>query len=160
MYRRYMQDVYRYLLFLSRDHHTAEDLTQETFTRAYLHIESLGDGEKVKRWLFRVAHNAFIDRTRRARKTQVREAEFFERLRDAETPESLLLGKEAGEEALGLLSELPNAQRQAFLLYHHYEFSYADAAEIMGIGLPLYKSTLFRARQKLRAYTEGRMRRD
>ncbi len=126
--------------------------------RAYSHIEGFDDAERVKRWLLRVAHNAFIDRTRRAKRVQIRESEFFEQMRDTETPETLLIGKEAGEEARRLLDELPDTQKQAFLLYHHYEFSYAEAAEIMGIGLSLYKSHLFRARQKLKRYTERRLR--
>ncbi|NGZ76231.1 sigma-70 family RNA polymerase sigma factor [Saccharibacillus sp. VR-M41] len=155
-----MRDIYRYLLFLCHDHHTAEDLVQETFTRAYLHIESIDDTDRIKRWLFRVAHNAFIDRIRREGRVSLGETEYFEQLWDRETPESLLLGKEAGEEALKLLEELPEPQRRAFLLYHHYECSYAEASEIMGIGLSLYKSHLFRARQKMKAYTERRMRRE
>ncbi|OWA36308.1 hypothetical protein B9G55_09455 [Saccharibacillus sp. O16] len=158
LYRLYVQDVYRYLFYLCKDPHTAEDLTQETFARAYSHIEGFDDLERVKRWLLRVAHNAFIDRTRKAKRMEVRESEFFDQLRDIETPETLLIGKEAGQEARRMLEELPDAQKQAFLLYHHYEFSYAEAAEVMGIGLSLYKSHLFRARQKLKGYTERRLR--
>lgn len=122
LYRYHMQDVYRYVLFLCRDHHLAEDLTQETFTRAYSHLEGLEDTERVKRWLFRVARNAFIDRTRKANRMQIRESRFFENTQDADTPETLAIGKEAGEEALRIVDELPEAQKRAFLLYRHYEF--------------------------------------
>ncbi|NLK52997.1 MAG: sigma-70 family RNA polymerase sigma factor, partial [Syntrophomonadaceae bacterium] len=60
IYRFYMLDIYRYLYSLCHNHYLAEDLLQETFYRAYLHLEDCR-GEKVKPWLFRVAYNAFID---------------------------------------------------------------------------------------------------
>lgn len=76
IYRFYMHNVYRYLFSLCRDVHLAEDLLQETFFRAYLHIEELHD-EKVKPWLFRVAHHVFIDHHRREKRHVVKDELFF-----------------------------------------------------------------------------------
>ena len=62
-----MNDVYRFLLSMTKDKHLAEDLLQETFMRAYIHIHSY-DHSKVKPWLFQVARNAFIDYVRKHKK--------------------------------------------------------------------------------------------
>lgn len=52
IYQMYMNDVYRFLLSMTKDKHLAEDLLQETFMRAYIHIHSY-DHSKVKPWLFK-----------------------------------------------------------------------------------------------------------
>lgn len=59
-----MKDVYYYLLSLSKNQHLAEDLLQDTFYRAFVHFESCPT-ERVKSWLFTIAHNAFIDYLRK-----------------------------------------------------------------------------------------------
>ncbi len=60
----YVDDLYRYLFSLSKNHHTAEDLVQETFYRAYLQLLE-DDISQIKPWLFKVAYHAFIDFTRK-----------------------------------------------------------------------------------------------
>ena len=75
VYQYYVKDVYRYLYSLSSDHHAAEDLVQETFYRAYLFLENWKD-ERIKPWLFRVAHNAYVDYQRKASRSIVKDAVF------------------------------------------------------------------------------------
>jgi len=93
IYQYYVKDVYRYLYSLSYDHHTAEDLVQETFYRAYLYLEDWKN-ERIKPWLFRVAHNAYVDYQRKASRSIVKDAVFFARMVDRDTPEITLLQQE------------------------------------------------------------------
>ncbi|OAB39418.1 RNA polymerase subunit sigma-24 [Paenibacillus macquariensis subsp. defensor] len=155
VYRKYMMDVYRYLRLLCRDDATAEDLVQETFYRAYIHLENYKD-ENVKSWLFRVAYNAFIDMLRKEKRSVVREKAFFHGLADpsASRPEAQLLHKEAMEEVEEWISALPDLQQQALLLFDMSQFSYQEAANIMGVTLSHFKILLFRARQGLRRNRE------
>lgn len=81
IYQMYVNDVYRYLYSLCLQHHTAEDLMQETFYRAYLYLENCKD-EKVKPWLFRVAYNAFVDFKRKDSRSFTSESEFFDGIGD------------------------------------------------------------------------------
>ncbi|WP_337103027.1 sigma-70 family RNA polymerase sigma factor [Paenibacillus sp. YIM B09110] len=155
LYKQYMQDVHRYLLYLTGDHYAAEDLLQETFYRAYLYLESY-DGEKVKPWLLRVAHNAFVDYKRKERRSKPFASIFFRNIRAPakHSPESVLLRiEELGELGLAVAS-LPENQRQAVLLYDYQGLSYQEAADIMDIGLAYFKVLLFRARQQLRKLRE------
>lgn len=149
VYRRYMHDIYRYLHSLCRDHHTAEDVMQETFYRAYLYVEHYTD-ESVKPWLFKVAYRAFVDRKRREGRIEARESAFFEQLPAGRTPEQDVLLCEQRKELDEAIALLPDLQRQAVLLHDVQDFTYKEAAEIMGIGLANFKISLFRARQKLR----------
>jgi RNA polymerase sigma-70 factor, ECF subfamily len=47
VYQSYVKDIYRYLRSLCGDHHTAEDLVQETFYRAYLYLEDCDHGDQL-----------------------------------------------------------------------------------------------------------------
>jgi len=150
LYLQYMKDVYRYLLFLCNDHYTAEDLVQDTFTRAYMYLEQF-NGEKVKPWLLRVAHNAFIDYTRKAKRITVREDQFFlSRLEHGDTPEQRMLQQERLSELGRAIAALPEKQKQAVLLSDWQELTYQEGADVMGISLSHFKILLYRGRQSLR----------
>jgi len=150
IYEHYVQDVYRYLYSLSYDHHTAEDLVQETFYRAYLYLENCRE-DKIKPWLFRVAYNAYIDAQRKASRSTLQEPDYFQRnLTDTHTPEDEVLRQERWDEIGRALSGLPENQRQAMLLIDFNQLTYQEAADIMDIRLSHVKILLFRARQALR----------
>ncbi len=153
LYRKYKTDVYRYLLSLCRCHHTAEDLTQETFCRALKHLNE-AEGRKAKAWLLRVTHNAYIDRLRKESRLTMQENEFFHHYQSDDTPEKRLLGQERRKELYALLSLLRPSQQHAVLLYDVHGFSYQEAADLMGITLSHFKIVLYRARQKLRQTAE------
>ena len=54
IYREYKTDVYQYLYYLCRNHHSAEDLMQETFYRALTRLDGM-EPKRIKAWLLRVA---------------------------------------------------------------------------------------------------------
>ncbi|GIP52392.1 MULTISPECIES: RNA polymerase sigma factor [Paenibacillus] len=149
IYREYKNDVYRYLYYLCRNHHNAEDLMQETFYRACSRLDNL-EGGRTKAWLLRVAHNAYIDRLRKESRSSVYENEFFHNVPSEETPEASVLTGESRQELHAMLSMLPPNQQHAVLLYDIHGFSYQESADLMGIPLSHFKIILYRARQKLR----------
>jgi len=155
VYRKYMPEVYRYLRTLCGEEAAAEDLVQETFYRAYLHLENYKD-EKIKPWLFRVAYNAFIDMKRKESRSITSSDDFFHNLPDDDRkgPESVILQKEARDMLQDWISKLPELQKQALILYDLHQFSYQESADIMGIALSHFKILLFRARQQLRKIRE------
>ncbi|QZY53814.1 sigma-70 family RNA polymerase sigma factor [Crassaminicella profunda] len=153
IYQAFMEDIYYYLLSLCRNKHVAEDIMQETFFRAYLYFEDCSY-DKVKPWLFRVAHNAYIDFVRKNSRSYVKSNDFFYAIADRKTPEGKLLIKEQYEEIVDLIGKLPEKQKQVLLLCDFNDLSYKEAAEIMNISLSYIKVLLFRARQHLRDRVE------
>ena len=149
VYRDYYMDVYRYLLGISKDHYTAEDLTQETFTRAFMHLDQ-SHQDKVKPWLFRVAYHAFIDKTRKDCRQMTFDVDFFQTLPDMDTPEYRLVISENKKELDFRLNRLSNEQQEAIRLYDIHGYSYRESAEMMGMKLSRYKIVLYRARQRLK----------
>jgi RNA polymerase sigma-70 factor (ECF subfamily) len=155
IYKRYLNDVYRYLLHLSKIPQTAADLTQETFYRAYLYLENY-KGEKVKPWLLRVARNTFIDWYRREKRHLPIDPAALEVLENKSTagPEEKFIVAEELQEWLVLVASLPSRQKQTVLYCDYYGFTYQEAAEILGISLINVKVSLFRGRKKLRELLE------
>jgi RNA polymerase sigma-70 factor (ECF subfamily) len=155
VYRKYMPDLYRYLRTLCGDDAAAEDLVQETFYRAYLHLENYKD-EKVKPWLFRVAYNVFIDMKRKENRSVTSSDDFFHRLPDdaRKRPESVLLQKEDHDALMAWIARLPELQKQALILCDLHQLSYQEGADVMGVTLSHFKILLFRARQQLRKTRE------
>lgn len=149
IYREYKNDVYRYLFYLCRDHHNAEDLMQETFCRACEKLNEF-EGKKTKAWLLRVAHNAYIDRLRKESRSSSYENEFFYNVASEDTPEESLISVESREELFKMLSLLPPNQQHAVLLYDIHGFTYQESADLMGVALSHFKILLYRARQRLR----------
>ncbi|MBN3555570.1 sigma-70 family RNA polymerase sigma factor [Fictibacillus nanhaiensis] len=159
VYKQYMNDLYRYLYSLSKNHHIAEDLMQEAFYRAYL---TLADYEisNIKAWLFKVAYHAFIDHQRKSKKTIVTE-EIRERVDIREnSPESKMLEKESILLLMEDLKCLKEIEKQAVLLCDLNELSYLEAAEILNIKLNTLKSHISRGRKKLVERVKERMNLD
>ncbi len=149
IYRLYMNDIYAYLLSLCGEHHLAQDILQETFFRAYLYLEDFKE-DKIKPWLFKVAHNALVDFKRKNSRSIVKEGEYFKNLADYTTPEKELIKQEQLKDLKALVNELTEDYRQAVLLCDIHELSYKESAEVMGVGVGYFKILLYRARQKLR----------
>lgn len=150
VYRMHVNDIYRYLFRLTRDARQAEDLTQETFFRAFLSLDDY-HGEKVRPWLFKVAYHAFVDWHR---KQVSRPLQYMEQLPEREDqlatdPAQALVSQEMWASAQTHLELLPERQRQVILLFA-MQFSYAEIAEVLGISLADVKRSLFRGRQKMR----------
>lgn len=150
VYKLHVNDIYRYLFRLTRDARQAEDLTQETFFRAFLSLDDYR-GEKVRPWLFKVAYHAFVDwhrkQTRRPLQLVAQLPEREDHLVD--DPAETVVNREMWEIAQELLLQLPEKQKQVILLAA-MPFSYAEIAEILEIDLADVKRSLFRGRQKLR----------
>jgi len=151
VYKLHMNDLYHYLLQLSKHPQTAEDLVQDTFIKAYEHLESYR-GEKVRPWLFRVAYNSFIDWYRREKKhipTDPLTLSSYN-IQTGVSPETEYLAREKLDTWLNVINTLPDKSRQIILLRDYYRFTYEEIAQILCLSLANVKVTLFRARQKVK----------
>lgn len=154
IYQMYMNDVYRFLLSMTKDKHLAEDLLQETFMRAYIHIHSY-DHSKAKPWLFQVARNAFIDYVRKHKKEVTISDDMIGNLfqNAVQSPAHQV---EIREVLTLYMNQLPDNYREALTLYYLKELNYKEASSLMNISEANFKSVLFRARQRLKAlYNRG-----
>jgi len=146
LYRRYVQDVYRYALALLRNPADAEDVTQTTFMNAYRAFLRGEEPVKPHNWLIKIAHNAA--RTRYARASRrVKEVPLDDHLdqlavSDEERPDV--------REVLEALSRLPLNQRGALVMRELEGRTYAEIADTLGVSVPAVETLIFRARRALR----------
>ncbi len=158
---RYKSKVYNYVRRMVPSAPDAEDLTQETFVRAYLSIHSFQSRASLNTWLFRIATNLCIDYSRKNKNKQgmttslsQENDEEDETQRDipdtAFDPQRLLLNKELGSQLDAALSELPEKLRAVVLLYDVEGLAYDEIATITACPLGTVKSRLFNARNALR----------
>ena len=136
----------RYALALTGSRFEAEDLVQETLARAIAAAPGFRKGGNLRGWLFTIMHNAFISSVR-ARRTADREL-------DADLPElsqpPTQLERLEVRDVLAALARLPEAQRAALVLIALEDFSYSEAARVLGIPLGTLMSRLARGREALR----------
>ncbi|RXI96561.1 sigma-70 family RNA polymerase sigma factor [Anaerobacillus alkaliphilus] len=159
VYKLYVNDLYRYLFSLSRDHFVAEDLVQETFFRAFLTLEDY-EISNIKAWLFRVAYNAFIDRQRKNKRIVLGENMEEVTVSNVRSPEEKILEREGLDQLLEDLNSLQENEKQAILLCDLHGLQYQEAATILDLKLNTFKSHLLRGRKKLTEIVKERMRRD
>lgn len=151
VYKCYMNDIYRYLLSLAGHPQTAEDLLQDTFVKAYEHLEGY-QGEKVRPWLFKAAYHAYVDWYRREKRQIATDPGLFAEINQVTDPgpEEAYLYKEKINHWLKVTEALPEKSRQILILRDYYEFSYQEIANILNISLANVKVSLYRARQTIR----------
>jgi RNA polymerase sigma-70 factor, ECF subfamily len=158
---RYKGKVFNYISRMVPSGGDAEDLTQETFIRAYLSIRSFQSRASLNTWLFRIATNLCIDHSRK-QKTHIQASSLSQTLEsdDAEIerdipdcafdPQRLLMNQELGKVMDAALYELPEKLRTVVLLYDMEGLSYEEIAAIVNCPLGTVKSRLFNARAALR----------
>jgi RNA polymerase sigma-70 factor (ECF subfamily) len=144
---RYWDRLYRWLYHLSHNQHTAEDLVQETFLKALRGLAGFRTGSNFQAWLFRIAHNGFVNQWRAAGRSR----QPFPRQLPArnDRPVEQLLTREALQILARAVGRLPSDYRAAFLLRVEEGLSFHEVAEVLGIKEETARWRVFKARQKL-----------
>ena len=152
LYRRHNDPLYRYLLRLCRHRDTAEDIFQDVWGKIVKSRASYRPTAKFTTFLYRVAHNCFIDHVRRnkrhANSTDL-DAELL--CHPGEQPEALTERSLAKERLAIALLDLPDEQRDAFLLHEEAGLNLDQIAAVTGSNRETAKSRLRYAVNKLRA---------
>lgn len=147
----YLPRVYRFAWRLTNDPHAAEDLTQETFLRAWRQRHRLRDPGAARVWLFRITANLWRDQLRRRQSPVARAGPLGEGQPSAARPPDVkLVQQEAVGRALEALNALPPRQRQVLYLSACEDLAAADIATVLGISAEAVKANLSLARKKLR----------
>jgi RNA polymerase sigma-70 factor (ECF subfamily) len=151
--------LYPAALRMTRNPSDAEDLVQETMTRAYAGLRNFTPGTNVRAWLYRILTNTFINgcRKRGREPAQTLRAEFEQLLdvrdgvgQSARSAESEALDRVADSEVMQALMELPEGFRAAIYLADVEGYPYRDVAQMLEIPIGTVMSRLHRGRGKLR----------
>jgi RNA polymerase sigma-70 factor, ECF subfamily len=148
-------DVRRYVIHLTGDPQSADDLAQETFVRALRSLPRFEGRSSARTWLFAIARRAVADRVRYDRSRPVLVlTDAWQSMAEAAQPRDLP-GFEEGVALAELLAALPAERRQAFLLTQLLGLHYAQAATVAGCPVGTVRSRVNRARRMLLAQLQS-----
>ena len=139
--------IFKYLMKMTRDITLSEELTQETFFRAYMNYASLQNKEKASVWLCQIAKNTYFAWYNEQKKKEP--LENLELVSDDQNIEETFVQKELSQKALHRLHELEEPYKEVFMLSVFGGFSLKDISSIFGKSESWARVTFYRAKQKL-----------
>jgi RNA polymerase sigma-70 factor (ECF subfamily) len=145
--------LFNFARWLTQDTVEAEDLVQETYTKALRGFSSFQLGTNFRAWMYRILRNSFLS-SRTGLKTMVPiDEETEEKLLPSETttPESILIAQASREAVQQAVAGLPVPFREILLLCEVEEMSYQEISETLAIPIGTVMSRLSRARKALRS---------
>lgn len=158
--RRYEGKIFRLAQHITQNREDAEDVLQETFMKAYEHLDQFKGDSKFYTWIVRIAVNQALMKLRRRKTdksvsldeqidtgedTVVREIAAW-----GEDPEQHFSREELGQILDTAIQSLEPPYRSVFVLRDIEELSTEETAEALGLSVPAVKSRLLRARLQLR----------
>lgn len=164
---RYQKQIYHFINRMIKDDAQAQDLTQETFIKAFRALDSFNSNYAFTTWLYKIASNNCIDHFRKRRLSTYSldtpmKAKDGDMKRDFANsdygPESEMISKEKTYQIETAIKSLPKKYREAILLRHTKDKSYEEIADILDVPLGTVKVRIFRAREMLKSKLKEQMR--
>ncbi|UOQ84699.1 RNA polymerase sigma factor [Gracilibacillus salinarum] len=157
LYIKYEKQIYRYLFYLSGNKYIAEELTQETFLRAFKSIYSFKGRSKLSTWLFQIAKYTFYNYLKKHK--NVESAADISALENdpsnKETPEDIYLKKENAMTLLTAIKKLKQPQQEVVILRLYSELNFKEIGEIMDQSDKWARVNFYRAKNRLATMING-----
>ncbi|MEI8135335.1 MAG: sigma-70 family RNA polymerase sigma factor [bacterium] len=147
-----------------------EDLVQEAFTKAFLHLNSYSEEYAFSTWLYRIATNHAIDHLRRKKLSMFSisapqgggdrsddESKDFEIVDNSWVPEQLMLSDERSRIIEEAIEQLPENYKKIIKLRHNDDMEYDEIAKVLNLPMGTVKVHLHRARAALGKMLEGKV---
>jgi RNA polymerase sigma-70 factor, ECF subfamily len=161
----YQSLAYHHAYALIGDPATAEDVTQDSFIRAFQNIRSFRGGS-FRAWLLRIVTNTFYDFIRRTKRHPTEpllpEDEYGEEMESpawladpGPSTEATVEDKEFSDGIYQILDELSDVYRSAITLVDLYELDYSETAKILKVPMGTVKSRVARARLQIKERLQG-----
>jgi len=146
--------VFLICLGFTQNRQDAEDLTQDSYVKAYLKQEGIKNQSSQKEWLFQIARNTCLDHLRRKANpvnavVDISEPQMENCTAIGITPEHTAVTKQQFELLGAAVQSLPPKQREVFVMKEYADLSYRDIALIIGVRDGTVMSRLNRARKAL-----------
>ncbi len=154
IFERYSRPVISFIFDMVNDRGLAEELTQETFVRAYRAIRTMRKDTKLSTWLFGIARNVAREsiraRIRANSQVDLADKSVMDLSDNKPVPVDGLLSKELNELIRRSLAALDEDKRLVFTLKVLHQCSYEEIAAITGFSIAKLKTDLHRARAEMR----------
>lgn len=152
----YKRKLFGYCLRMSGSEADAEDLLQEILIKVWKGIKKYDDRQKFSNWLFAIAHNVILDFFRKQNRKNINEtAADLTRIAGSETPHTNFVLTEEKNLMMKAVMNLPDKQREVFLLRQQSNITFKEIAAITNEPLNTVLSNMNYAVKKIRKYIEA-----
>ncbi|WP_431109940.1 RNA polymerase sigma factor [Winogradskyella poriferorum] len=152
----FWNDVYSFQLMRTQNENDAEDITIQTFSKAFDKIDTYDDNYKFKTWLITISKNIHIDLVRKQKKTiqntsKDSEDNYLEIIDDSPTPEDKIITEQNLAKLLRDIKKLKPHYQEVINLRYFQELSYKEISEELNEPINNVKVKLLRAKKLLAA---------
>ncbi|NIM95818.1 MAG: sigma-70 family RNA polymerase sigma factor [Anaerolineales bacterium] len=147
LYESHSADVYRFAFWLSGDRYDAEDITSETFIRAWTRNTTIRT-ETLKAYLFTIARNLYLEQRRKGKRRVAFEDVHTDH--NAE-PDKLVESRFELARVKNIIQDLPEVDRAAFIMRVQHELPYTEIARVLNLSVTNVKVKVHRVRKKMLA---------
>jgi len=154
----YGKKMMRYARKFLFGYEDAEDLVQEVFIKAYVNIQNFDTSKKFSSWLYRIAHNEFINAIKkkgRERLPFLNLDTLFPHPVSNETVDRETNRRELRQMLDGRLDRLNPKYREPLVLYYFEELSYKEIADVLHIPVATVGIRIKRAKEKMKKFTKN-----
>ena len=149
LYHTHGKPVYRFLLALTGDESQAEELLQETFYQAFLHIDRFEGRSSLYTWLCCIGKNAWLRECRRRSRYADTPYEELTLTDSSPTPESAILRREQSRRLRQAVLALEDPRREVFILHVYGGLKLREIAALHQKSESWARVTYFRARKQI-----------
>lgn len=151
----YQSRVFNFVRSMVRNDEVAEDITQESFVKAFFSLKRLQNPGSFKSWLFRIANNNTLDWLRRKRFQLIDvDEQIHESYVDERNPERGAMEEERLLHVRKALDKLKPDQKAILVMCDLQGLSYAEIAEVLKVPFGTVQSRIFYARKKLKEHLD------
>ncbi|KAB2335177.1 RNA polymerase sigma factor [Bacillus mesophilum] len=154
IYDEYSDKIYSYIFLLVHEKGAAEDLTQDTFIRAYKYMHQFNGESHIFTWLIKISRHIAIDYLRKKNRFLFIPIEHFQFGSQGETPQEIILKGEKIEVLYKAIKKLKLSYQEVIILRKIKEFSIKDTASILNWSENKVKITTSRALASLKKELE------
>ncbi len=154
---RYEAKLFRYGRKFLSSHENIEDVVQEVFIKVYENIQSFDSSQKFSSWIYRIAHNTYINVLKKNSRMPMHLFDFDELLSYTVVEDPIVREKEQAEIKQLVdhgLEKLAPQYREIVLLYYIEELSYKEISDVLHIPIGTVGIRLMRAKEALKKILE------
>ncbi len=150
---RYEEKMLRYARKFLFGTDSATDLVQDVFTKAYINISGFDTAKRFSPWLYRIAHNCFINELKKNKREPVPMFDmdiFFPNYPQNDTPETEVIRNELKKTLGDCINNIDYKYKEVLILYYYEELSYKEISDILHIPVATIGMRISRGKEAMK----------
>ena len=153
IYKENYKVVYCYLVSLCKDNSLAEDILQQSFYKAFVHLNKFDGKTKISTWLCTIARNELYNYYK---KNKIINSDLLDNIKDEQKGIlERIIDKEKVNFILEIINDLDEIYQRIFILRYYYDLSYKEIAKLCNKSESFVRVAFYRTKLKIRERTKN-----